>query len=134
MKDSIKRGIVFVIFGVFLAYLLYLISKWESITTSENLNIPMYVILIALCVYMLGLYSIYPIYIKFSRATSLFIWLAFIVISQTILVNDWYSHVYIWDLFSVLWVLILILFPTNILTTDKVKKSKSKKNEIIIEV
>ena len=134
MKDSIKRGIVFVIFGVFLAYLLYLISKWESITTSENLNIPMYVILIALCVYMLVLYSIYPIYIKFSRATSLFIWLAFIVISQTILVNDWYSHVYIWDLFSVLWVLILILFPTNILTTDKVKKSKSKKNEIIIEV
>lgn len=134
MKDSIKRCIVFVIFGVFLAYLLYLISKWESITTSENLNIPMYVILIALCVYMLGLYSIYPIYIKFSRATSLFIWLAFIVISQTILVNDWYSHVYIWDLFSVLWVLILILFPTNILTTDKVKKSKSKKNEIIIEV
>lgn len=134
MKDSIKRGIVFVIFGVFLAYLLYLISKWESITTSENLNIPMYVILIALCVYMLGLYSIYPIYIKFSRATSLFIWLAFIVISQTILVNDWYSHVYIWDLFSVLWVLILILFPTNILTTDKVKKAKSKKNEIIIEV
>ena len=48
--------------------------------------------------------------------------------------NDWYSHVYIWDLFSVLWVLILILFPTNILTTDKVKKQKSKKNEVIIEV
>ena len=83
---------------------------------------------------MIFLYGIYPIHIKFSRATSLVIWLLFIVLSQVILANDWYSHVYIWDLFSVLWVIILILFPTNILTTDKVKKQKSKKNEVIIEV
>jgi hypothetical protein len=31
-------------------------------------------------------------------------------------------------------VAILILFPTNILTTEKVKKEKSKKNEVVIEV
>ena len=136
MKDSIKRSIVFIIFWAFLIYLIYLIIKWEPITTSEysNMNIPMYVILIALCVYMLVFYSIYPIYIKFSRSTAFVIWLACIIISQTMLANDWSSHVYIWDLFSVLWVIILILFPTNILTTDKVKKSKAKKNEIIIEV
>ena len=136
MKDNIKRSIVITIFWIFLLYLFYLISLWEPIVKSEYItwNIPMYVLLIAVCIYMIWLYWIYPIHIKFSRATSLVIWLLFIVLSQVILANDWYSHVYIWDLFSVLWVLILILFPTNILTTDKVKKQKSKKNEVIIEV
>ena len=136
MGDKIKRSIVITVFWVFLLYLIFLISQWESIVKSEYSvwNIPMYVILIVFCLYMIWLYWIYPIHIKFSRATSLVIWLLFIVLSQVLLANDWYSHVYIWDLFSVLWVLILILFPTNILTTDKVKKQKSKKNEVIIEV
>jgi len=136
MKDIIKRSVVIAIFGAFLLYLIYLITQWQSIVKSaySSRNIPMYVILICICLYMIWLYWIYPIHIKFSRATALVIWLLFIVISQVVLANDGYSHIYIWDLFSVLWVLILILFPTNILTTDKVKKAKDKKNEIIIEV
>ena len=136
MKDKIKRSIVITLFGLFLLYLIWLISQWESIVKSEysGRNIPMYVILIAICLYMIFLYGIYPIHIKFSRATALVIWLFFIVVSQVVLANDGYSHIYIWDLFSVLWVAILILFPTNILTTDEVKKQKAKKNEVIIEV
>ena len=136
MKDNIKRSIVIAIFWVFLLYLIWLISQWSMIVKPEysNRNISMYVILILLCLYMIWLYGIYPIHIKFSRATALVIGLLFIVVSQVILANDGYSHIYIWDLFSVLWVLILILFPTNILTTEKVKKQKAKKNEVIIEV
>lgn len=136
MKDAIKRSIVITIFGLFLLYLFWLIYQWESIVKSQysGRNIPMYVILILFCIYMIALYWIYPIHIKFSRATALVIWLFFIVISQVVLANDGYSGIYIWDMFSVLWVVILILFPTNILTTDKVKKAKAKKNEVIIEV
>ena len=136
MKDKIKRSIVITIFGLFLLYLILLISQWSMIVKPEysGRNIPMYVILIVLCLYMIWLYGIYPIHIRFSRATALFIWLFFIVISQILLANDGYSHIYIWDMFSVLGVLILILFPTNILTTEKVKKEKAKKNEVIIEV
>jgi len=136
MKDKIKRSIVITIFGLFLLYLILLISQWSMIVKPEysGRNIPMYVILIVLCLYMIWLYGIYPIHIRFSRATALFIWLFFIVISQILLANDGYSHIYIWDMFSVLGVLILILFPTNVLTTDKVKKQKAKKNEVIIEV
>ena len=136
MKDILKRWIVIAIFGLFLFYLIYLIFQWEPIVKSEyiNRNIPMYIILILFCVYMIWLYGIYPIHVKFSRATALVIWLLFIVISQVVLDNDGYSNIYIWDLFSVLGVLILILFPTNILTTDKVKKEKTKKNEVVIEV
>jgi len=136
MKDFIKKWFVILLFSLFLAYLIYLLIKWEPITNSEysRLNIPMYIILILICLYMIIVYWVYPIHIKFSRPVSLVIGLLFIVISQTMLANDWYSHVYIWDLFSVLGVLILILFPTNILTTEKVKKAKEKENEIIIEV
>ena len=136
MKDKIKRSIVISIFWLFLIYLFFLIIQWESIVKPEyeNRNIPMYIILIIVCLYMTCLYGIYPIHIKFSRATALVIWLLFIVLSQIVLANDGYSHIYIWDLFSVLWVAILILFPTNILTTEKVKKAKAKKNEVVIEV
>ena len=136
MKDKIKRSIVITIFGLFLLYLIWLISQWTMIVQNQyaGRNIPMYIILIVLCLYMIFLYWIYPIHIKFSRATALVIWLVFIVVSKVILANDGYSHIYIWDMFSVLWVAILILFPTNILTTDKVKKAKAKKNEVIIEV
>jgi len=136
MKDKIKRSIVITIFGLFLLYLIWLISQWTMIVKDQysGRNISMYIILIAVCLYMIWLYWIYPIHIKFSRATALVIWLTFIVISQVLLANDGYSHIYIWDMFSVLGVLILILFPTNILTTDKVKKQKAKKNEVIIEV
>lgn len=136
LRDNIKRSIVIFLFGLFLIYLVILLIRWEQITNSEyiRLNIPMYIILILICLYMIALYWIYPIHIKFSRATALVIWLLFIVISQTVLANDGYSHIYIWDMFSVLWVLILILFPTNILTTEEVKKAKEKKNEVIIEV
>lgn len=136
MKDKIKRSVVITIFWLFLLYLIWLISQWTMIVKPEysGRNIPMYVILIILCLYMIWLYWIYPIHIRFSRATALVIWLFFIVISQVLLANDGYSHIYIWDMFSVLWVVILILFPTNILTTDKVKKQKAKKNEVIIEV
>ena len=136
MKDKIKRSIVITIFGLFLVYLIWLISQWTMIVQNQYAwrNIPMYVILITICLYMIWLYGMYPIHIKFSRATALVIWLVFIVLSQVVLANDGYSHIYIWDMFSVLGVLILILFPTNILTTDEVKKQKSKKNEVIIEV
>ena len=129
MKDNIKRSIVITLFGLFLLYLVYLIIQWENIVKSEfaGRNIPVYVILILFCLYMLVLYWLYPIHIKLSRATSLVIWLLLIVISQRVLANDGYSHIYIWDMFSVLGVVILILFPTNILTTEK-------ENEVIIEV
>lgn len=136
MKDLIKKISVILIFWIFLTYLVYLLINKESITTPEyaRFNIPMYIILIWICIYMVFIYWIYPVHFKLSRAASLVIGLLLIVLSQILLANDWYSHIYVWDLFSVLWVVILILFPTNIMTTDKVKKAKEKKNEIIIEV
>ncbi len=106
------------------------------LTTPEyaSLNIPLFIVLIGLCLYLIIFYGMYPIHIKFSRSTLFVISIALIFLSQTVLANNGLEHVYIGDFFSVMGVLILILIPTNILITDKVKKSKSKKNEVIIEV
>lgn len=138
-KDFFKRSIVFTIFLVFLIYLWYLFIKWKDIVTSEyaNRNIPMFIILIMLCLYIIWLYWICPthiIYIKFPKSIAFVVWLFFIIISQKILANDGYSHIYIWDLFSVLWVITLILIPTNLVRTETAKKKIEQEDEIIIEV
>jgi peptidoglycan/LPS O-acetylase OafA/YrhL len=136
MKDYIKRAIVITIFGAFLAYILYILIQGQVITTSEyaHLNLTSYIFFIAISLCIVALYGIYPIHIKFSRPALLVIGLALIILSQTIFVNDGAEGIFIGDIFSVIGVIILILFPTNLLTTDKVKKHKEKKNEIIIEV
>jgi peptidoglycan/LPS O-acetylase OafA/YrhL len=136
MKDIIKRSIVIILFGAFLIYLLYLIIQGQAITTTEyaNLNSITYAILIALCFYIIAIYGIYPIHVKFSRPTLLVVSLALIVLSQTILANDGPNGIIIGDLFSIMGVITLILFPTNVLTTDKVKQHKAQKNEVVIEV
>jgi peptidoglycan/LPS O-acetylase OafA/YrhL len=136
MKDLVKRGIVMAIFLAFLFYLLSLIIQGQAITTPEyaNLNVIIYSILIALCVYLVVFYGVYPIHIKFSRPGLLVVGLALIVFSQTIMRNNGSEGVFMGDIFSVAGVIILILFPTNLLTTEKVKKHKTKKNEVVIEV
>ncbi|MDR3168290.1 MAG: hypothetical protein LBU27_00570 [Candidatus Peribacteria bacterium] len=60
--------------------------------------------------------------------------LALIILSQTMLANDGPNGIFIGDIFSVVGVLILILFPTNLIITDKVKKRKAKTEEVVIEV
>ena len=83
---------------------------------------------------MITCYGIYPIPVRFSKSTLFVLSLALIILSQIIFANDWKEGIFIGDLFSVLGVIILILFPTNLLITDKVKKKKSEKNVEIIEV
>ena len=136
MKDYAKRIIVIILFGAFLLYLLYLLIQWQQITTSEysDLNIISYILLIALSLYIIALYGIYPLHIKFSRPALLVMGIALIIFSQTIFRNSGIEGIFIGDIFSVAGVIILILFPTNLLTTDKVKKTKAKKNEVVIEV
>jgi peptidoglycan/LPS O-acetylase OafA/YrhL len=136
MKDNIKRAIVVLLFGAFIAYLFYLIIQGYPITTPEfsNLNLIVNILLIALCMLIIAFYGIYPLHIRFSRPALLVLSLALIVFSQTIIANDGPNGVFMGDIFSVAGVVILILFPTNLLTTDKVKKHKAKKNEVIIEV
>ena len=136
MKDFIKRLLVIIIFWILAWYLIYSLIVWKSIVQSQysNMNLLFYLILIAICMYIAIFYWIYPIHIKFSRSTLFVLWLSAIIMWKTVFLDDPMNNIYFWDISSVLWVVILIIWPTNLITTSKVKKIKEDKNIEIIEV
>ena len=136
MKDFIKRIGILIIFGIFAWYLIYSLIIWKSIVEPQyaNMNIVFYIILIGICAYIAIFYWIYPIHIKFSRSTLFVIGLCAIIMWKTVFLDDPMNNIYFWDLSCVLWVLILIIWPTNLITTSQVKKAKEEKDLEIIEV
>ena len=136
MKDYIKRLLLLIIFWVFAWYLVYSIAIWKQIVEPQfsNLNYIFYFILIAICLYIAVFYALYPIHIKFSRSTLFVLGLSAIIMWKTVFLDDPMNNVYFWDLSCVLWVLILIIGPTNLIQTASVKKEKEEKDLEIIEV
>ena len=136
MKDYIKRILVLIIFWIFAWYLLYCLAIWKPIVESQysNMNLLFYIILIAISMYIAIFYWIYPIHISFSRSTLFVLGLSAIIMWKTVFIDDPMNNIYFWDLSCVLWVLILIIWPTNIITTSSIKKKKEDKNLEIIEV
>ena len=136
MKDFAKRIIVLIIFWIFAWYLVYSRILWKSIVEPQysNMNTLFYIILIAICSYIAIFYWVYPIHISFSRSTLFVIWLSAIIMWKTVFLDNPMNNIYFWDLSCVLWVLILIIWPTNLITTSQVKKKKEEKELEIIEV
>lgn len=136
MKDFVKRISVLIIFWIFAWYLIYSRIIWKSIVEPQyaSMNSIFYIILIAICSYIAIFYWVYPIHIKFSRSTLFVIGLSAIIMWKTVFLDDPMNNIYFWDLSSVLWVLILIIWPTNLITTSQVKKKKEEKDLEIIEV
>lgn len=134
--DAIKRIAVVIIFGLFISYLVYLLINKRPIVSAgyRDYNLFLNIILILLSVYISVFYGIYPIKVKFSRATLFVIGLAVIMISKVILANDPINGVYIWDIGSILGVFILITGPTNLLVGKKIKNTIAEKDIEIIEV
>lgn len=136
MKDFVKRLFVIAIFWVFSWYLIYglLIGKPLVQLEYQNVNTLFYLILIAISLYVSVFYGFYPIYIKFSRATLFVLGLAAIVMGKTLFLNSPMEDVYFGDLSAILGVVLIIIGPTNLITTSSVKKKKEDKNLEIIEV
>lgn len=136
MKDTLKRLIVIMVFWLFSGYLIYSFLINKSLVQPEyaNINSLFYSILIAISLYVSVFYGFYPIHIKFSRATLFVLWLSAIIMGKTVFLNDPINNIFFWDLSSVLWVVLLIIWPTNLIVTSKVKKVKEDKNLEIIEV
>lgn len=136
MKDYIKRLLVLIFFWVFAGYLVYSMIQWKPIVQPqyESVNYLFYFILIAISLYIAVFYWIYPIHIKFSRSTLFVLGLSAIIMWKTVFLDDRTNNIYFWDMSSVLGVIILIIWPTNIITTEKIKQKKEEKDLEIIEV
>ncbi len=136
MKDIIKRISISVISWLFIWYLAYLFFQNTVIVQSwfEQYNILYYFILVLICLFLFVLFGIYPIHFRMTKATLFVIGIVLIIIWDTVLLNDITTHVYVGDLFKLVWVVLTLLAWTNVLITDKVKKQKQNKKIEIIEV
>lgn len=136
MKDTIKRIIISIISWLFLGYLAYLFFQNTTIVQSwfAQYNMLYYLVLALVCVFLFMLFGIYPVHFRMTKATLFVLGIALIIIWDTVLLNDVATHVYVGDIFKVLWVALTLLARTNVLITDKVKKKKQEKNVEVIEV
>lgn len=136
MKDIIKRVIISVVSWWFIGYLAYLFFQNIVIVQSGFIpyNMVYYGVLLLICLFLFVLFGVYPIHFKMTKATLFVLGIALIIIWDTVLLNDVSTHVYVGDIFKVLWVFLTLLAWTNVLITDKVKKQKQDKNVEIIEI
>lgn len=136
MKDIFKRIIISVISGWFLGYVAYLFFQNITIVQSGFIeyNMVYYIILLLICLFLFIFFGVYPVHFKMTKATLFVLGIALIIIWDTVLLNDIANHVYVADIFKVLWVVLTLLAWTNVLITDKVKKQKQSKKVEIIEV
>lgn len=131
MKNLIRRFIIWIVFLAFLWYLIYiLVSADITITTWwTNTDYLICCILAIIWLYYLVFYAIKPTYFKWYKIVNTLIWILIIYISQTYMLNSWSEAIYYWDIFSVIWVVLTIIWPTNLLLSKEIKKDK--KTEII---
>lgn len=136
MKDIIKRVVISVISWWFLGYLAYLFFQNTVIVQwwFAEYNMIYFLLLTLVCLFLFVLFGIYPVHFRMTKATLFVIGIALIIIGDTVLLNDVSTHVYIGDIFKVLWVVLTLLAWTNVLITDKVNKKKQDKKVEVIEV
>jgi hypothetical protein len=134
--DIIKRSFFGLIFAAIVAYLTYLFSNWIIIVNENFLdqNKLIFWLYIFIFLYYLVFYSIKPIYIKKYKLRNTLIWLFMITASQSFLINSWHEGLYYADIFTVIWVFLTAIWPTNALILNKIKKEKQEKKMEIIEV
>lgn len=136
MKDIFTRAIVGIVFFAFIAYIAYLFQNNALIVQGEysSSNTAMLIILAVVALYVLVVYSLYPISIKFSKATLFFIGIGLIFVGQYVLLDDVAKNVYLADLSKIIGVVLLILSPTNILVSQKIITKKQEEKMEIIEI
>lgn len=132
MKKNLNRIIFWIIFSVLICLLVYLYINWVVIVKSEfeNINLVIYAILLVIFLYYTILYVIRPTYIKWFKLINTFIWISVIFISQYYLANSWIDKIYYWDILCLIWVVLTIIWPTNLLIS---KKDQQEKDLEIIE-
>lgn len=134
MKDILKRVIISVVSWLYIWYLVFLFMWWQIIVGSwyEQYNLRYFAVLLLILLVLFIFFWIYPIHFRMTKWTLFVIWIFLIVVWNWVLLDDAKNYIFVWDLFEILWVVLVLLAWTNILITSKVtKKSKEKWIEII---
>jgi len=126
---NLKRIILWIIFAILICFLIYLYSNKVVIVKEGYNNLTIYIILFVIFLYYLLCYVIKPIYIKYFKIINTILWVFVIYISQKFLINSWIDWIYYWDILCLIWVVLSIIWPTNLLVSKELEDSK--KVEII---
>ncbi len=133
--DTIKRFIFGLIFLWAIVYLIFLFSNGTIIVKEDFLdqnNIINWIYII-IFLYYLVFYIIKPTYIKRFKLRNTLIGIFMITASQSFLLNSWHEWLYFGDIFTVFGIFLTIIWPTNLLISQKLKKEKQEKKMEIIE-
>lgn len=136
MKDLLKRFSIWAISWLFIAYLVYLFL-WQKVIVNQwflEFNTLYYILLAVACLYLFVLFAVHPIYMKISKASLFVMWIALVLIWDTVLINNSDSYIYISDFAKVLGSFLIVLAWTNFFISAKAKKQKEDSKLEIIEV
>lgn len=134
--DIVKRSIFGLIFLAAITYLVFLFSTWviivnEKFLDKNNIILWFYWLIF---IYYFVFYTIRQTYIKKHKLRNTLIWIFLIISSQSFLLNSGHEWLYFADIFTVIWIFLTIIWPTNLLISNKVKKERQDKKMEIIEV
>ena len=88
--------------------------------------------LVLISLYFIIIYGICSRYVPWGRLIATVLGI-FVIMSSRFLPNSWTLGIFLGDIVSVLGFLIIILYPTNVFMTEKIKENKAKSEEIVIE-
>lgn len=135
MFDIIKRILVTFISGAVILYTWSLISSQTIIVQSEysGMNFISLIAIIAVAIYMMVVYGLYPLYHPMQKRILGVLGIATIIFGHVVLLNDYNTNMYAWDIMKVFWVMIIWFGATGLLTSKKALQQKKEKSLEIIE-
>lgn len=133
---NFKRIIFWIIFSCIIFFLTYLFINKVVLAKPnfEHLNNLIYIIFFVISFYYLIFYSVRPTYFRLFKFINTLIWFIIIFLSQYLVANSWIDWIFYWDIICVIWVVLTIIWPTNLLVSKELKESKDSKTVEIIEV
>lgn len=99
----------------------------------SGMNIISMVAMIAIAIYMMIVYGVYPLYHPMQKRILTLVGILAIVFGQAVLLNDYNTSMYAGDIMKVFGVLIIWFGATGLLTSKKIIAQKKWKSIEIIE-
>lgn len=137
MRDRLVRSLVVVSMVALLAYIAYLFLQGAVIVPVQNVesyNALAYALVLLVPLFLLVAYGIYPFAIPRQRVILFFVALLLLLLPQVSLQDYPDMWVYLADILKILWVVVLIVWPTGLIVSEKIVKKQAEENIEIIEV
>ncbi len=135
MKDFVIKWSIWLLWWGILLYALRLLSQWATIIDPQfvEANIWAYIYVIIIALFLIAL-IIKETLLPDNRRGLLVLGIAIILTSHLYLRDNADLHIYLADIMKLLWVILVVVWPTNMLVTKAYEEKKFEEEIEIIEV